>query len=326
MTIVHESSIRQRAESTGKEIRNRWFTTEQPPDVLYHYTDATGLLGILATKELWATNIYYLNDSSELHYGLDLIKRCFERRLGRNQNPVHVKLLTEAKTILLIFKAVSEAFVVCFCAKDNLLSQWQTYASKGDGYSIGIKSVFFTREIDNPLASQPQVRLRQIEYKHNRQEQITYEFIDSFCSLAILLTDGTDERQASRVVNILGNVLGGELRECLSCFKHEAFEAEAEWRLIYTVSNYDSPEGLRFRSGTGSIVPYMPLPFVPNIAESGSGYPITSVRIGPTAEPKVAMMALLSLLGSHFGRNHSIMPVNSEIPLRSTKRSHDVYQ
>lgn len=318
MTSIDESSIRQRAESTGKEIRHRWLTTSRPPDVLHHYTDSAGLLGILESKELWATNIYYLNDSSELHYALDLINQCFDRRLGRNQNRHHVELLSEAKTILLIFKASVDAFVVCFCAKDNLLSQWQTYASKGEGYSIGIKSEFFTREIDSPLTSQPQIRLRQIEYDRGRQEQITYEFIDNFCSLAMILTTDTNKRQASRILTILGNVLGGELLECLSCFKNEAFEAEQEWRLIYSVLNYDSPHGLRFRSRNGGIVSYMPLPFAPTITDSGSGYPITSITIGPTAEPKLAMRALLSLLDSYFGRNHSIRPVNSEIPLRRT--------
>ena len=35
------------------------------PPVLYHYTDAHGLYGIAQTKELWATNVSYLNDSQE---------------------------------------------------------------------------------------------------------------------------------------------------------------------------------------------------------------------------------------------------------------------
>src|SRR6267378_5669158 len=248
MTLIDDSSIRESAERTGKEVRHRWLTTNKPPDVLYHYTDASGLLGILESKELWATNIYFLNDSSELHYSLDLINRCFDQRLGKNQNAVYVELLAQAKTILLIFKSTVDAFVVCFCAKDNLLSQWQAYASEGKGYSIGIRSEFFKGDIENPLASQPQVRLRQIEYKRNRQEELTYEFIDKFCSLAMLLTADADEHKASRVINILGNYLGGELLECLSCFKNEAFEAEQEWRLTYTVDNYDPPTGLRFRS------------------------------------------------------------------------------
>jgi hypothetical protein len=36
-----------------------------PPDIIYHYTTQTGLLGIIENKELWATKIIYMNDSTE---------------------------------------------------------------------------------------------------------------------------------------------------------------------------------------------------------------------------------------------------------------------
>lgn len=35
------------------------------PTVLYHYTSQVGLLGILQKKELWATQIQYLNDCED---------------------------------------------------------------------------------------------------------------------------------------------------------------------------------------------------------------------------------------------------------------------
>ena len=34
---------------------------ENPPAVLHHYTSSDGLLGIIQTRELWATNVLYLN-------------------------------------------------------------------------------------------------------------------------------------------------------------------------------------------------------------------------------------------------------------------------
>ena len=45
---------------------------------IYHYTSAEGLMGIVQNKELWFTNIYFLNDNQEVFYTynllLDLIK------------------------------------------------------------------------------------------------------------------------------------------------------------------------------------------------------------------------------------------------------------
>jgi hypothetical protein len=37
----------------------------KPEGLLYHYTDQKGLLGILESKQLWATHYRYLNDTSE---------------------------------------------------------------------------------------------------------------------------------------------------------------------------------------------------------------------------------------------------------------------
>ena len=42
-----------------------------PPEMLYHYTSSTGLIRIAESKELWATNILYLNDSRELDHAMD---------------------------------------------------------------------------------------------------------------------------------------------------------------------------------------------------------------------------------------------------------------
>ena len=36
------------------------------PNILHHYTNSDGLLGIFRDSAFWATKIHYLNDSSEL--------------------------------------------------------------------------------------------------------------------------------------------------------------------------------------------------------------------------------------------------------------------
>jgi len=37
---------------------------------LYHYTDATGLKGVIENDEIWFTDFRYLNDPSELRHGI----------------------------------------------------------------------------------------------------------------------------------------------------------------------------------------------------------------------------------------------------------------
>ena len=36
------------------------------PTILWHYTNLAGLIGIVERRKLWATDLRYLNDSTEL--------------------------------------------------------------------------------------------------------------------------------------------------------------------------------------------------------------------------------------------------------------------
>ena len=44
-------------------------------ELIYHYTDLNGLLGILESKELWATDVRYLNDASEATFGEERLRK-----------------------------------------------------------------------------------------------------------------------------------------------------------------------------------------------------------------------------------------------------------
>ncbi len=41
--------------------------------LLWHYTNLSSLLGIIESKELWATDLRYLNDRTEFAYGLEQV-------------------------------------------------------------------------------------------------------------------------------------------------------------------------------------------------------------------------------------------------------------
>jgi hypothetical protein len=50
--------------------------------ILYHYTTQEGLLGIIKCRCLWTTNIFYLNDSTEFNYALELARGNLRERFG----------------------------------------------------------------------------------------------------------------------------------------------------------------------------------------------------------------------------------------------------
>src|SRR5262249_24931357 len=57
---------------------------ETLPDVLLHFTDQAGLMGILQSRKLWASLATALNDASETSVGLDLFN--FGERMALTQD------------------------------------------------------------------------------------------------------------------------------------------------------------------------------------------------------------------------------------------------
>lgn len=58
---------------------------DTPKELLYHYTTLTGLLGIVGSNKLWASDIRYMNDSAELKHSADLIRVEVQERLAKGQ-------------------------------------------------------------------------------------------------------------------------------------------------------------------------------------------------------------------------------------------------
>ena len=49
-------------------------SAESVPRTVHHYTTSSGACGILNTGTIWATDIRFLNDSSEWHHTLDITR------------------------------------------------------------------------------------------------------------------------------------------------------------------------------------------------------------------------------------------------------------
>lgn len=60
---------------------------------IYHYTSVDGIIGILKNKELWFTNIYFLNDNQELFYTYKLINEVVKEIKNNIYPKPHLKLV-----------------------------------------------------------------------------------------------------------------------------------------------------------------------------------------------------------------------------------------
>jgi len=133
----------------------RYMETQEyrPKGLLYHYTSADGLIGILKSGHIFATHIRYLNDSQEMLDSLSHLEGFLEG-FDPDVRP-HLKRFLESS--VRVFACGAGAYVVSFTddaaalvgteqLPGDRLNQWRAYSRPGKGFSLG----FDPRVIDEP--------------------------------------------------------------------------------------------------------------------------------------------------------------------------------
>ena len=59
--------------------------SQEPPSIIYHYTNDVGLKGILESGNFWFTDIFNLNDPSELSHGLSHAVNILKSKAAKDQ-------------------------------------------------------------------------------------------------------------------------------------------------------------------------------------------------------------------------------------------------
>ena len=286
------------------------------PDLLWHYTDAGGLLGILTHERMWATQTSFLNDSTELAYGVGLVAkamtsydpsylkegtaRFLERLVDRRRAPLAGRL--EKKL---------DVYVTCFCADGDLLSQWRAYAGRDDagGYALGIGT-------DPPLQGWPphtpethDVALRRVLYDPVEQEETCHELVDALVPLL-----DADPRDVEIQRSFTRALVDGAV-ELASWCKDPAFEEEQEWRIVYVRTNDAAKLPVRHRMARGLLVPYVELELPWPVEPLQGHLPVQTIRIGPGPAPALKQRGVETFL-ANFPHLADVRLEGSVAPLR----------
>ncbi|HYE01146.1 MAG TPA: DUF2971 domain-containing protein [Alphaproteobacteria bacterium] len=202
--------------------------------VLYHYTTLSSFLGIVEAPCFWASDLSFMNDRTELDYGLQL---CFEELddyVGGEQE----REITAAVRRT-IGHGPTRICVVSFCEDGDSLSQWRGYAEYGRGVAIGLRA--------RNLVQQSDWDIQKVIYDEDRQRRLVRRFLEACLRLRREVANDAKSREEFRdAVAIL-------LEYVASLLKHPAFRDERECRLIRYVSPEDN---LQFRAAEKRIVPY----------------------------------------------------------------------
>jgi hypothetical protein len=163
--------------------------TESVPPVIYHYTDSGGLRGIIETGRLWLSDVFSMNDPSELNHGFSIFLDVLKDKAVSHDAQLFAKGLLSFRNRIGIQKS-GHYFTCSFSKAGNDLGQWRAYADNGRGYVLGFNTTqleaAFTQAgkpgfaETSPLAYDD-ARLRNI---HRQIADKLFQFLSLPCNLA----------------------------------------------------------------------------------------------------------------------------------------------
>jgi hypothetical protein len=212
---------------------------------IYHYTTEEGFKGIIESQELWATSIYHLNDWKEFDYGRDALIDKVTALMKSEE------VADAGRQLLAYFYDTHPPLFVCsFSAADDGddLNQWRVYSPNG-GYAIGF-----------PVA-------KLIEHA----QMMKFDWL--LCEYGTTSMSQFVEKTANIIEEIF-RMAGGVkqfhsqfpfkdpskdpllaiLLKYVAKYKHNAFRAENEHRLVHLLMPTESP---RVRMSGSVQIPYV---------------------------------------------------------------------
>ncbi len=285
------------------------------PKLLFHYTTPHGLLGIMQSNRIWATNVRYMNDSSELSYTYGLTHEIISELRSKEKNE-NVQYCFDCFGSYIkegdLYNDFLDVFAFCLCQEGDQLSQWREYSEKGTGFSLGFDASMITGKHINRYGNY--YSLIKVIYNRSTQRKYLEDVIARCISELISLAKIAPDNQIPELVFEFCRVLDTGISTLAVQFKDPAFHEENEWRIVYIQPSIDIIDDIKFRYSNRLIIPYIELDLSAPVGSSNSRLPITKIFQGPQSHPEIGKYSLSLLLKQL--KFDDIVVCQSSVPLR----------
>jgi hypothetical protein len=247
---------------------------------IYHYTNASGLEGILKTKQLWFTERNYMNDIYDEKNVKKYIKENFGKAINFKGSVLEETLIPNITQ-----------YVFSTTPEKDVIHQW-AYYGKGDSYCIELerkKLIDYLYDIKDeneafyygPVLYDDKIKIQIINDVANDYKNSVLKSLDS----------PIFDARNSEHIKIAKNVY----RYFYSLIKQYGHYCEKEYRFLFETTK--EPE---FRTKDGLFIPYQ-------IIENRSmKLPINKIIIGPSNHEEVAKDGLRLFLKKYYWENVKI--------------------
>lgn len=284
-------------------------------ELIYHYTAASGLQGIVESGVLWMTDVRHLNDSAELAYGARIMRELVDAKIADVLGEVdpaadggaarsRVSLLTNIQSYFDRIESGDDyeysTYAASFCTDGNLLSQWRGYGGGVLGYSLGFDRTLLSKAVIDAGQESADIgkslELSAVNYNSGSVNSALKAAVDE-------LAPHPSGHPGVHAWDQFGRIA----LPVLAKIKSAGFEEEREWRLLLTRDGYR--DGVKFRPGRTGLVPYVE-----------AKWPVKALRrvtVGPGPDLQLRAAAVRQLLHSSLGNQmHQVEVSTSDIPFR----------
>lgn len=265
----------------------------------YHYTSLSTLWKILESETLFATNARFSNDSAEIERGTEIMDKVIKKVAAKGgmvkAQMDHLNYRLRGADADLDENKI-DCYIVCFCGKDDILSQWRGYCRE-DGVSIGFAVDQNTKYyLIGPKLSEKGTRSKTVDPETFKLKRVWYVYGDKDHTPV----RGPAKNQAAKGEGKLIKTLSdGLLEKCklndeqfslhyinetIPLIKHAGFIEEDEYRLL--ISNCRSCQGgtkafpldeyVDYIESDGVRKPHLTVCFSPDFPDTGT----SEVRVG----------------------------------------------
>jgi hypothetical protein len=288
-----------------------------------HYTSAENALKIINTKRVWMRNTTCMSDYREVNHGLDALNRYLNRD---NHQQALTAALNECSAGL-----ADEAFASF--NKNWQGTQLQTFItsiSEHDDREDFHGRLSMWRAFGNSAARVAMVLNIDLDYGKNialgaELSPVAYLTDTGFGEeFDLVISNIRQSKEFLRDVDRqwLLNVVISMLTSAAVCLKHEGFNEEREWRVIYSPQRFVSPvieTAIEVVTGVPQRVYKIPLENNPSAGLSGlePDELINRIIIGPTQFSWAMFEAFTAALTAAGVRNAGERVFFSQIPVRT---------
>ncbi len=285
--FFEEKYISHLSTSVQKIIHDHMGPSLQAPGILYHYTDAYGLKGIIEEKKIRATHVAFMNDSDEYMHAVLLFKEELEKRRLSTNDEKFSKFF-EALIELLSITHITNFypfFIACFSVAKNSLNQWRAYGKGEGGFSLGLDSEAlygFSHKLPGGGGLVPVI------YSKASKLQLINTCINFLLREYEALINSKDINNNEELRKHWAEVVLEILAYAAPLFKQDEFHEESEWRLIWRV-RYEDEKLIQFLPKSTFLSAYVNLDF------SLLSLPLRAIDIGPGRYKEMSLVATRAL-------------------------------